>query len=709
MSEARTEDEPSTSAGPTASARDPEQFGKYWLIDRIAVGGMAEVFASKAFGHAGFEKDLVVKRILRHYSRDPEFVEMFISEAKLCAGLVHPNIVQVFDFGKIQDNYFIAMERVDGKDLKSLMRRLAERGERMPVRMAAYIAYELAKGLDYAHGKTDSDGELLNLVHRDVSPSNVLMGYDGHVKLVDFGIAEVESERERLSESAVLKGKFSYMSPEQVAVLPLDARADQFSLGICLWEMLTGHRLFKAESEPATLARIRACEVQPPKELNPDIPVDLQAIVLKALAQDPNERWRDAASLRKALGNALLPGTPETIRGEVAAFLQERFADEIVDERARLDSGTKRASEWHYADDDLDLDFEEADELLTDPALPLMGVPVAGPEVHADSTESIAPVPLPAQQPAPAAELEPDRGPNGLAYVLLLVLAVVVAAVWLWPKPPPADARLSIAVLPADLDGVVLTLDGAEIPADFDGVTPDEPHTLVVSAPGYLPRERSVELVAGQTFAMEVTLTAEPMPEPEATPEAAPEPRATPRPVVEARPAATPKPAVVKEAPPAATPEPVAQALPPIVYFRSDPPGAEVHVDGLVLGNTPMEWRKADTGNSYAVELRLDGYQTVKARVTGPNPNASIVVSRRLPEKKAEKALAGKVNVQITPGWAKVYIDGAYVSTTPLIGHELPPGTHQLRVLSERLGIDQTETITVRGGETTVKAYSFDR
>ncbi len=217
MSEARPEETPPSSPKAAAPARDPEAFGKYWLIDRIAIGGMAEVFRTKAFGHAGFEKDLVVKRILRHYSRDPEFVEMFISEAKLCAQLVHPNIVQVFDFGKIENNYFIAMELVDGKDLKSLMRRQAERKERLPVALATYVAFEVAKGLDYAHTRTDAEGLPLNLVHRDVSPSNLLLGYDGHVKLVDFGIAEVESERERANESAVLKGKFSYMCPEQVA------------------------------------------------------------------------------------------------------------------------------------------------------------------------------------------------------------------------------------------------------------------------------------------------------------------------------------------------------------------------------------------------------------------------------------------------------------------------------------------------------------
>jgi tRNA A-37 threonylcarbamoyl transferase component Bud32 len=693
MTEARPDDTaPAAGREPGAS---PEPFGKYWLIDRIAVGGMAEVFRAKAFGHAGFAKDLVVKRILRHHSRDPEFVEMFVSEAKLSATLVHPNIVQVFDFGKIGHNYFIAMEGVDGKDLKSLMRRLAERGERLPVGLAAYIAFETAKGLDYAHTRLDGDGLPLNLVHRDISPSNVLLGYDGHVKLVDFGIAEVESERERESESAVLKGKFSYMSPEQVAGRALDARADQFSLGICLWEMLTGHRLFKADTEPATLERIRRCEVPDPRSLNPDVPEALAAVCLKALAADPGARWADAAALRRALGDAIAPATPERLREEGSVFLRARFAAEIADERTRLDEGTKIAAQWHYDGGDLDLDLEPA----ADGGSGAAGVPIAGPEAHADSTETVAPVPLqPEEEPAP-------RRRGGLVVGLLLLLAVAAIALWLRPSPPPAEATLSVTVLPAGLEGVVLTLDGASIPATATRIAPDVPHTLTVSAPGHLPRERAVELVAGQTFAVEIVLQPEPTPEPVV----APEPAATPAPV--AAPQPTPRPAATPSAAPAptATPAPVAEALPPIVYFRSDPPGAEVQLDGLVLGNTPLEWRDGETGRVYAVELRLGGREPVKARVTAPKAGASVVVSRNLPEERVEPAALGKLNVQITPGWAKVFIDGAYVSTTPLIGHELSPGTHQLRVLSERLGIDQTEAVVVDGGKTTVKAYSFQQ
>ena len=690
MTEARPDAASSTSAaGPEA---EPEPFGKYWLINRIAVGGMAEVFRAKAFGHAGFAKDLVVKRILRHYSRDPEFVDMFISEAKLSAQLVHPNVVQVFDFGKIEHNYFIAMEAVDGKDLKSLLRRLAERGERMPVLVAAYIAFELAKGLDYAHTRTDAEGQPLNLVHRDISPSNVLLDYDGHVKLVDFGIAEVQSERERGSETAVLKGKFSYMSPEQVAGRGLDARADQFSLGICLWEMLTGHRLFKAETEPATLERIRSCVVPPPRDLNPDVAEDLEAVCLRALRADPDERWPDAAALRHALGDALVPATPERIRGEVAAFLRERFADEILQERSNMEAGTKLAAQWHYDGGDLDLDLDlepEPEGAQTEP-----GVPIAGPEAHAESTESVATV----------AAAEPRSSGNRTVFALLALLAVVAVVVWLWPKPPPAEGTLSIAVLPPGLQGIVLTLDGTEIPPTFAGVQPDVPHTLAVSAPGHLPRERTIELVAGQTFSVELTLQPEPTPTPAATPTPAPArptPRATPSPRATPRAAATPAPIAVVV--------PAADVLPPIVYFRSEPPGAEVLLGGAVIGNTPLEWREGETGRGYPVELRLGGFETVSARVTAPKPGGSVVVSRRLPEKKAEKALAGKLNVQITPGWAKVFVDGAYVSTTPLIGHELPPGSHELRVLSERLGIDQTESVLVKGGETTVKAYSFNQ
>src|SRR6185503_18485338 len=190
----------------------PEAFGKYYLVDKIAVGGMAEIFKAKSFSHGGFEKLLVIKRILGHLSDNLEFIEMFIDEAKISVTLQHPNIVQIYDFGKLRDNYFIAMECVEGRDVKGLLRKLAERRKLLPIEFAVYIAHEMCKGLDYAHKKADGQGKCLGIVHRDISPSNILVSYSGEVKVADFGIARAENSLHE-TRAGVLKGKFEYMSP----------------------------------------------------------------------------------------------------------------------------------------------------------------------------------------------------------------------------------------------------------------------------------------------------------------------------------------------------------------------------------------------------------------------------------------------------------------------------------------------------------------
>jgi serine/threonine protein kinase len=192
----------------------PISFGRYFLIDKIAVGGMAEVFKAKSFSHGGFEKLLVIKRILQHLSDNDEFIDMFIDEAKISVELQHPNIVQIYDFGRIQENFFIAMECVEGKDVKDILRKLAERRKLLPTEYAVYIAHEICKGLDYAHKRTDMQGSPLGIIHRDVSPSNILVSYGGEVKVADFGIAKAQISAYN-TKGGVLKGKFEYMSPNR--------------------------------------------------------------------------------------------------------------------------------------------------------------------------------------------------------------------------------------------------------------------------------------------------------------------------------------------------------------------------------------------------------------------------------------------------------------------------------------------------------------
>jgi serine/threonine protein kinase len=335
----------------------PESFGRYYLVDKIAVGGMAEVFKAKTFSHGGFEKLLVIKRILDHLSDNDEFVEMFVDEAKISVELQHPNIIQVFDFGRMHENYYIAMECVEGKDAKGILRKLAERRKLLPNEYAVYIAHEICKGLEYAHQRTNAAGEMLGIIHRDISPSNILTSYTGEVKIADFGIAKARISAYN-TKDGVLKGKFEYMSPEQASGEEIDLRSDIFATGIVLHELLTGRRLFKTESDIQTLERIKRGDVDPPSKLNPAIPPRLDDLVMKALAVSREGRFANARSMQTALLEFMYPATPDLIRESLGHFMAELFSTEILGERDRLEEGTRLATELFEEAPEIDLDEE---------------------------------------------------------------------------------------------------------------------------------------------------------------------------------------------------------------------------------------------------------------------------------------------------------------------------------------------------------------
>jgi len=315
--------------------KKPIPFGnKYLLLERVNVGGMAEVFKAKAFGVEGFERLTAVKRILPSIAEDQEFITMFIDEAKIAVQLTHANIAQIFDLGKVADSYFIAMEFVRGKDLRAIFDRVRKRGGTVPVPMACYTIMKVCEGLDYAHNKKDSAGRDLNLVHRDVSPQNVLLSYDGEIKLIDFGIAKAANKAGK-TQAGILKGKFGYMSPEQVRGLPLDRRSDVFSVGIVLYELLTGERLFVGESDFSTLEKVRNVEIMPPSTYNRKIPEELEQIVLKALAKDVDDRYQTAMDLHDDLQSFMYTSGNFFARKDLAAYMGKAFSEEITREEAR--------------------------------------------------------------------------------------------------------------------------------------------------------------------------------------------------------------------------------------------------------------------------------------------------------------------------------------------------------------------------------------
>jgi len=310
----------------------PTPFGKYYLLERINVGGMAEVFKAKVMGVEGFERIVALKRILPHIAEDEEFITMFIDEAKIAVQLQHANIAQIFDLGKVDDAYFIALEYVHGRDLRGIFDGLRKHSQTMPLPQVCYVIMQVCEGLDYAHNKRDAQGRALNLVHRDVSPQNVLIGFEGEVKLIDFGIAKAAGKASK-TQAGILKGKFGYMSPEQVRGLPIDRRSDIFALGIILYEMLTSQRLFVGESDFSTLEKVRNVEIVPPSSFNAQIPEQLERIVLKALAKDVENRYQNAIDLHDDLQAFLYSVGQFSSRKDLSVWMKRTFpAGLVVDE-----------------------------------------------------------------------------------------------------------------------------------------------------------------------------------------------------------------------------------------------------------------------------------------------------------------------------------------------------------------------------------------
>ncbi|TMB34582.1 MAG: serine/threonine protein kinase [Deltaproteobacteria bacterium] len=300
-------------------------YGKYFLLEKLATGGMGEVFLARQEGPAGFEKILVVKKILNHLTENKEFVELFLGEARLAARMNHRNVVQVFELGEHQGTYFIAMEYVAGKSLREVVDAAGRRKERIPPEIARAIAEQICDGASYAHNLTDITGRSLNIIHRDLNPQNVLLGFGGDVKVIDFGIAKSEISTVK-TEAGMIKGKFLYMSPEQSLAKPLDKRSDVFAIGITLYEMLCGQNPFHKSNIVLTLEAIQRTEPSPPSELDPAL-APFDPILAKALAKDRERRYADASEMQEDLRRIVLPRASERMTG----FLTRLFRSPVED------------------------------------------------------------------------------------------------------------------------------------------------------------------------------------------------------------------------------------------------------------------------------------------------------------------------------------------------------------------------------------------
>lgn len=504
----------------------PLVFGRYCLLERINAGGMAEIFRARPFYPSDPTRSLVMKRILPHLADDREFVTMFVDEARITAQLSHPNICQLYELGLLDGTYYIVMEHIAGQDLLALINGYRRVRSFLPPAQVAFIVAELCAGLDYAHAKRDSDGKPLGVVHRDISPQNILIGYDGAVKVIDFGIARASVRRQR-TEVGVLKGKFGYMSPEQVRGEDVDHRADIFATGVLLWEMLTARRLFYTKKEYEIVDRVLHMEVPPPSHINPQVPPELDAIVARALERDKNRRYSRANEMREELLGWGAPARAPYTRRTLRDWMQHRYAAEIAEEQTRSEAFAR-----FLRPSDVALYYEQ----LGEPLAALEGERPASVMSEGEITRldreltsvSDEVLVIAEDTKIPVTSLRPPQSPaekarqRGLAAIVVLAVLALVAVVLIRaPMRTPLDAhaqraRVDIRISPEV--PAVLSLNGETraAPRPYEGAfgwrldrLPAGTYALRVEAEGFEPHETSLVLTEGETQLLELALAAE--------------------------------------------------------------------------------------------------------------------------------------------------------------------------------------------------------
>jgi serine/threonine-protein kinase len=416
-------------------------FGKYRLLEPIASGGMADVWRAEVTGAEGVVKEVALKLVRGEHAARSDFVRMFVQEARLAARLGHANVVQVFEFDQVDGRYYIAMELVRGRHLGRVAERARERGVRFGVARILQVGVEVARALSYAH-RLSEGGRPVGLVHRDVSPHNVLVSFEGEVKLADFGIARA-MDRGGLTDPGTMKGKVAYMAPEQARGAAVDGRADVFSLGVVLWELCTGRRLFARESEAATLSALLSAEpVSPPSAWNEEVPPELDRAVLGALEREPGRRTASAQDLATALGALLLrvARSPEDV--DLRAFMRRLFADEIAALEAAPPEPTRVRPVAMAAEPVAERSLEAEAEGAGDTGTPTVVAPRRGRRwvaagASAATGAAIAAALLVGTTPSPEPAPPPARGSGGASLEAIAIPAATATASPT-PSPPPA-------------------------------------------------------------------------------------------------------------------------------------------------------------------------------------------------------------------------------------------------------------------------------
>ncbi|TMQ20538.1 MAG: PEGA domain-containing protein [Deltaproteobacteria bacterium] len=488
-----------------------ERFGKYLLIGEIAAGGMAELFLAVHKGIEGVIKVVVIKRVLPHFGHHEAFVGMFIDEARLAARLDHPNIVRTYEFGEVDGQHFTAMEYLAGEDLCKVLNKLSFSRQLMPISMAVEIAAQVCTGLHFAHQLTDTDGNPLNLVHRDVNPANIVITYRGEVKIIDFGVAKSNASRQTVT--GTIKGKVAYMPPEQVLGRPADQRADTFSAGVVLWEMLTGRPLFLRDNEAASLYAIMKAPIPPPSKFRSDVPPQLDRILGRALSRSPAERYGSAEEMAAALEDFLLE-LPRCDARVLARLMEDLFGTTCAEAKrsiAQTRSLSRNISLVMKLRSDVRVDLAEhldaavqADN-AEDTTLP-------HPRVEPDDAEAALPDPEITAAQAPLS-------PRWLVFALIFIMIGFLAAgaVSLIRRAPPAPAVKPLAAAAVQIEstppGAAVFIagepTGLKTPTMLTGITARQ-LVIRLELPGHVPVTENLDVAPGTTLYKNIALAASP-------------------------------------------------------------------------------------------------------------------------------------------------------------------------------------------------------
>ena len=521
---------PKEAADKGKKAADGNRFGQYILQDHIATGGMAEVHKARMMGMEGFQKTVAIKRILSHLTENDEFVTMFIDEAKLAAQLNHNNIIHIYDLGKIERSYYIAMEYIEGRDLRSLIKDCRDRDVQLPIPISLHVTTLLAGALDYAHRKRDFDNRALGLVHRDVSPQNVLISGEGDIKLCDFGIAKAASKASH-TRAGALKGKLQYMSPEQGWGKSIDHRSDIFSLGLVLYEMLTGNKLFSGDSELSILEQVRNPDIKPPSEINPDIPADVDKTVMRALEPEREKRYQSARDFQRDLEKVIKKHEWATDGAALALLMKELAGGKEITSASAAKTTKKK-------------------DTKTPPPKPPQSTqetPSQQPPDKAAAKAQTEPTEAPAAVVEAIAVDEPPPKKSNTLWLLIGAAALIVVAGGLYllmggdgpESPPSTTSGAAVAIV-------------AETPTAAPGLMSDDELTEAAAlAAAEIIEEKAEEMRERleEEFPTPTPIPPTPTPAPTPTPEPTPEP-------VAVVPTATPAPPTPIPPTPTATPIP---------------------------------------------------------------------------------------------------------------------------------------------------------